>query len=413
MRTAMITLGIVAGMLVLAGGCDNGNGPEATLTADVLAKAQLEYYWGPRDVAQAVGFEEGETVQQVYLLDENLYLMTDLHRLIAVNAANGTVKWAKVVAPADHDIFAPVHADNVTLPINLPGAVAISDPSQAGELVTFDAVILNTISNMLVLDRSNGRVIRNIDLPFAATAGGATDGVNYYVPSTFGLYRAVTLREGIAIWSNAADGTVVVPPQTLGRRVYVASTGQTVRAIDSQAGNEVRWVKPTMGPVRAPFEVDSRGVFVADTFGRVYAYEPYVGTPLWDYPLVTNGQCYSPTQLGDNSVFQYSRDDQFYAIDITRGEPRWTMKEGRKVLALIDQMVYLLDDQGYLRLVNEMTGEQQARLPLTGFDLHAANVSGSGAFVANSDGKIALIRPQGAAYLTEEALRPDNRQLAD
>lgn len=394
-------------LLVLASGLVAGCGKsvEPTVHQDVLAKADLQYYWGPRDLRGELGLARSEKFQKLMLLDEVLYVMTSKNRLIAIDAASGLVKWSRLIEDKGKQVFEPFHANGVSISPDVPGIAGIVRPETETD-IAFDAVLINTLTRLLVLDRNDkGKVIRDIDLGFPASASGSSDSIAAYLPGANGWYYSVDLNTGIKLWWLATEGRIVVPPQVYLGRLYVASADSTVRcAVPEDTSARLAWTQQTMSPMMAPMAVDSRGVFAAGDDGRIYGFQTS-GPSLWPQALVTNGRCREATRIGQNSLFQYSEGDAFYVVDIANGTARWTSPQGRQVLTVIDQTVYMVDSDRYLRLVNEMTGEEKATVPLSGFNLFADNVKVPGAFVGSRDGLVALIRPVGASHLSDAMLR--------
>jgi hypothetical protein len=77
---------------VLAGcgqGLDFGRkGKAAVVGPEELAKVGLQCYW-PRELAM----DEGESLRNLWRLDENLYCLTSRNRLYVIDAAKGLLRW--------------------------------------------------------------------------------------------------------------------------------------------------------------------------------------------------------------------------------------------------------------------------------------------------------------------------------
>ena len=373
---------------------------ESVAHPDVLAAAGLSYYWRAR-----VALAKGETIDRMYLLDENLYCLTGHNRLIALDAAKGTPKWSYKIASADQTVFRPTHFDKMLLSEKVAGIKEILTGSKPGAIEPFDAVLINTLSDIVVLDRTSGTLRRKIPLTFAANTAGATDGLYYFVGSTRGWYHAILLNEAVPSWTLSTEDLLSAPLEYYNGQVYVGGEDGVFYAtlIGYQEGTRI-WSQQLGGPITAGFHVDLRGCFVSCQDNRIYAFNARSGRQLWE-PFVCNGALRDSVQVGTGTLFQYAAADQLYAINLANGKQRWAMPTGRKVLAAADRDVYILDDRGQLLVVDELTGRVSASLLLTGFDVFVSKATGDAIYAASSTGIISCIRSSSAGYLTAEMLR--------
>jgi len=372
---------------------------------EVLEKVNLQYYW-----ELPLVLEKGETVRRLYLLDENLYCLTSSNRLIAVDAAKGIPKWSYELAEEHQTVFRPCHAEKVTLSEEVEGLRELISGEPSGPVKTFDAVMFNTLKDLLVLDRTTGRLVRKIRFDFVAGAGGTTDGAYFYVGSTHGWYRAIRLQEAIHVWTLPVGGLSTAPVEHHGGRLYIAGGDGNFYVITAGRKRKQLWplvgarsTGPMMdGPVTTEFHVDERGCFVPCEDYRLYKYA-LSGERLWRF--VCEGPLRDPVQVGRNTVFQFARRDKFYAINPLSGEPRWSMPDGRLVLAVAGTDVYLLGNGRTLFLIDEILGKVRTSVPMTGFDLFVGNATAAVIYTARRDGRIFCLRPLDAGHLKPEMLR--------
>ncbi len=168
---------------------------------DTLAKSGLKYYWSSDAVRGLL--RSGEKVDFVYRLDENVYCITTQGRMIAVDAVTGISKWVVEVSHTE-TIFAPVHSNGVTLTPKTSSIGEIIDPTRLTGGKNFNAVMINCVTFMLVIDRQTGEVIRNIPFGtpsgyFVANGRGDTDGLNFYIGSPDGRYHCIRLQEALVL----------------------------------------------------------------------------------------------------------------------------------------------------------------------------------------------------------------------
>ena len=367
---------------------------------EVLAKAQLQYYWRYR-----VPLDSGATIQRIWRLDENLYALTSGNRLICLDAVVGTYKWGRQVAEAAQTVFAPSHADSVMVP-EAGGIAAIINPPDRARMKAFNAVVINTLSYALLLNRDTGEQVRRLPFDFAANTGCSADSTYLYAASTKGLFYAIRLADGLPHWTLSTGDMISTRPKLFNRRLYVASQDARFYAVNPEIERDRKlWTQETDAPLTADFYVDARGCFVPSQDYRLYAYETAGGTDLWTFR--TQGPLTQGAQVGAKSVFQYSDNDKFYCIDIANGRERWTSPEARQVLAVVEPNVLALSADGRLLVISETLGKVEMSLPLTGLNLFARNAAKPMIFAAGRDGRFVCIRPAGAGALTAEMLKDE------
>ena len=387
-------------------GCGSGGGdlahrPPASVIVreDVLAKADLQYYW-----KRQLSLDHGENVVRMYCMDENLYFLTNRNHLYAMDAAVGNPKWNLPVARTQNTVFAPTHISNMRLPEKVGTIRSLKHPPPPEEFKTFDAVLINSTTRLLVIDRKKGKVFR--DVPFAgyvATDRGVSDGVYFYVASGSLLYYGLKLEPAVNVWRREIGEMIMAPMSYYNRRLYMGTVDGTFRCADVNNFGQKHWELRFDGPIRSRFHVDARGVFLACEDRFIYALDPVRGVKLWD-PVPLKGAITGPMQVGELTIFQYARGDGLYAVNLANGKLRWKKPNARRVLGLMDGVVYLLDGRGNLQMVNEITGKTISSTPFGGFDLYADNLSAPAVYAAKRNGKVFCIRRKRAGRLTAEML---------
>lgn len=368
-----------------------------------LAKMKLQYYWTER-----VELAEGESLRRMWRLDEKLYLLTSNNRLVALDAASGAYRWSLQVTEVKKDVFAPCHADGVSIP-KTGGIVVLRDSPRPEEMDTFDAVIVNTLGYALLIDRKTGKVKRKLEFAFAANSPGCSDGVHFYVGSVRGWFYAVRLSEGLVTWTMTTEDMITAGLKYLKGVLYVASNDGKFYAIRPKRDHNRRfWRQVTDGPLTAEFElagVETGGgvCFVPSEDYRLYAYDSTTGKTLWTFPA--QGPLLSPVQLGIKSVFQYAYRDRFYALDLATGRKRWQMPQGRLVLGAAGAHVFVLTNKRYLLAVHEILGDVEHSVHMSGLELFVPNAAKGVLYAASRGGGIVCIRPLGAGHLTPEKLK--------
>lgn len=409
MHRGMGLLAVVMTSAVLAG-CNGALMPQGEWSGlvhpDVLAKAGLKYYWTAR-----VPLLVGERVRSIYRLDEKVYCLTTSNRLLAVDAMTGDYKWAFEVAEPGETVFRPVNFDNVALTPNTSGIGEILSPRRLPSVTPVPAVMLNTLTGVVVINRTTGEAIRrpgNIVLQDAdvANTAGTTDGYNYYVAAPNGQYYAVRLQEGVKVWSMFTSSEPIMAPLVFNNgHLYITNEGGGVYCTAVGRKGRQEWNHRLDGPVVGGIYVDDRGCFIPCMDHRIYAYNPLTGEKLWD-PFICDGQLQQAIQVGENSVFQYADQDKFYCLDVATGRLRWpAIRDGRMVLSVIGGNLYVRDGRNNLLVLDEMLGSRKMSVPMTGHEMFVGNATAPVMYSGRADGRLFCIAPATLSHLTMDVLK--------
>jgi outer membrane protein assembly factor BamB len=371
-----------------------------------LDKVGLQVFWqvSPGDL----GISGGEFILSIHRLQENVYCLTSNNRLVALDAATGVFRWSQAVAPGREKVYRPIHVSGMSLIEKVPGIGEILDP-KAAPLPPFDAVLVNSSSEVVVMDRRTGKVVRRVDLDYGASCVGTTDGSIYYAGAADGRYYGVSLQRGLKTWTAYAGDSIEAPMEFYGNALYVASVNGTIRTARTLSSAEELVKRPLGGPVTAGFYVDARGCFVPCEDNFLYAFTSDLATKLWDHPFACRGPLRRAVQVGEKTVFARAEQDKFYAINLVDGQERWSLPLGLQVLAADGKYVFVRDTAGRLLQVDEILGTTKATADLAGLDLFSGNVTDPVIYAAHRGGQVVCIKPVLAGRMTVEMLKKTQR----
>lgn len=372
---------------------------------DVLAKVGWQYYW---TLPRAPFMESGETISRLYMLGDVVAYLTSRNRLVACDATTGLVRWSVKVAPEGETVYDPCFVKGMVLHKEMPGLKTLVDPDTAPWGDPFDAVVVNTVAYLFVVDATTGRIVRAPqmsrfgDMPPATS--GAIDTKRFYGATAQGTCFAYELDAGMRSWVFGGYSGVTAPVRECGGIVFMGNKAGELYAAKADKDRTLLWEQTIREPIIAPFYAGKRGIFVAGERGSIYAFHSIGGHNLWVQPFVCEGRLADPIQVSSRTVFQYAQGDKFYALGITDGKARWTLPEGRLVLATIGDDAFVLDHRKVLHALDEVTGKAKWTVPLTGLDVFLSNTSADGIWAASRDGRLFCLRPISAGRLTLEQL---------
>lgn len=400
----LILLGLTATIL---SGCSQDS-PNPTITPagggnhDRLAEAGLKLFW-----KHNVALSKQEQIHKAYYLGDRLYFITSNQLIRAYDANVGLFKWAQTVTRKNEVIFAPVHVDNITLSDSTNGVETILAPPALDEMTLFNAVMINTPTRLVVIDRESGKVYRDVGFDtFVATNRGDSDGKLYYVASSLRLFYAFRLLTGASLWKKQVHSGEIIKAPILCQagKYYVGTMDGTLQCLDIGETSSPIWTLDLDGAISTPFHVDFRGLFVATADGRIHGLNPTTGEKLW-YPPTVDGRPAGALHASQASIYQYVDGIGLVCVDISTGTIRWTNPSARRILAIINEKPCLLDKHNNLLLVDETTGKVAHTVPMGRFEHFATNLKGDAIIAATDAGYVVCIRPAQAEPLKWQDLK--------
>lgn len=159
-------------------------------------------------------------------------------------------------------------------------------------------------------------------------------------------------------WTYEAGAAVSATAAIIGDRVYIATKGGRVAALQLDDGMEI-WSFDTEAPVSASPCVIGDIILIGDAYGIFYALDSG-GNELWRYE--TGAEIRSSATPGpDGTVLFGSYDFFLYALDIETGELKWKFETKAQVHCsptVADEQAIIAGCDGKIRLINAFTGEQ-------------------------------------------------------
>lgn len=381
-----------------------------------LRQAGLTRFWQLQ-----LPLEPDQTLADVWLVDEALYVATTDGYVFSIHADTGLIRWLRRVSASGFRIRRPAHA---------------------GRYVAFVTPI-----EVLFLERVSGEPLARDELSFPAGTAAVSDGSNIYAGGIDGRFYALQLRlftvprasltrtaafngrfdvaseatdqrERIGrifeVWKAGAHGPILSTPALRGETLFVASTDGSVYAATA-ATKAFRWAVRLDGPVSADLVADDQGVYVACEDRSLYLLALGGGQVRWRARL--NAALTEPPVLAPGLAFQYSPVDGLCAID-ARPEPveqrvRWELPGGRRLLSVDPHHAWVLADGDHgasvegaeeLWKVALDDGRVLARVAVPGFSLAAPRIAGTFVHLASPTGRLLCARPVDTPALRREEL---------
>ena len=372
----------------------------AIVSEKVLEKVGLKYYWEPI----CLDLQDGEYVTKMHCVGENLYFITSKNYLYCVDAATGLKPWSYKITNKIEKTYAPVHFENMRMPKKIIGEGAL-EYDYKKDCKPFDAVIINTETKIVVLNRKTGKAVRDFELTDQASCQAATDGKYFYYGNFRDFFICSVLLSTKPVWSEEIGSKPIrVPVRSLFNYIYAADLNGNIRGYGNGYARNLIWKKQLEGEINTAFVADLRGVFVGCSDGHLYALNRINGEELWS-PVDLESIPNMPTQKTQNTVFQHTESKGLYAINLLDGAIRWNKSNAKHVITTINNQLYLLDEHNNLIAVDEITGNEKSSVPMTGIDFVAPSIGYESIFYATRNGHVFCLRSKGASIVTPSVFR--------
>ncbi len=164
----------------------------------------------------------GTASSDICLGRDKLYIGTREGSLYALSLASGEVLWA----------------------FKTGGAI------EAASVAWYDSVVVASTDGQIYIISADGKLRRQAAAGAAVRVTPLADGDNLYYGADDESFNCLDLRSLKRRWRRRAEGRILAPPRSDGRRVYFPATNTVLYALSKTGGN-IDWWK--ILPSRSPF----------------------------------------------------------------------------------------------------------------------------------------------------------------
>jgi outer membrane protein assembly factor BamB len=355
-----LTTTVIAGLLLIAGGCQVATKPPGIVA--VPAGAFVQKWSAP------IPELKGDPCVNLYLRGSTLYAYARSNQVYGFSAAGGKL----------------IFSDQVVGP---------TSPLRAPTLLPDNKVIFPAADTLEEYDR-NGRRLRSLPLHEPTHSSGVAVGYTFYVgldsptggrlaaldltprvPTEVQVTQAKRLNVSLEAeinristkWEVLTIAGIQSTPAFFQGVVYAGTLDGKVWAINEQ-GSGI-WSLPdgshvfrAAGPIHADLKIDDFGLYVASEDGSLYCVDRgtgrvkwtyFAGTPLDVAPVVT-----------PSVVYQYVPGTGVVAIDkrpLGFAKAKWINAQAVSVLSEDSHYLYALENDGYLMALDKTDGHRVFR----------------------------------------------------
>ncbi len=339
------------------------------VNSDALRQAGLVKYWQIR-----LPLDPDQRLQNVYLVDDQLYAASDDGFVYAVHAPTGTLRWIRQITRLGFEIWRPCHLGNRT--------------------------VFTTPANIQVYNRQFGDGIRKREVDSPLGTGPVSGDNQIFVGGTDRRVYAFSGTDLLPNWKFLTEGPISSIPTIQGIYLYVASDDGAVYSA-TQADKRFNWKSKTFAPISANLVSTVDGVYVASRDNSLYQFDLFFGRARWRARF--SGPLYEPPVVTDRYAFQYCPDDGLAAVrtGILDIEDRiaWKIPDGRTLLTVSEDSAFVLTRNERLRVVDLETGNVRQTIRIPGMVLGIPDVTDTFLLTASRDGRLFCARPADVPYV--------------
>jgi len=311
---------------------------EAFAPRESVAVAYGNLYLIPGDVTTMVDSKSGEeysTLNQVWAI--------------------GTRPWPMWRHDPAHSAVGQSGPANLTLRWKFTaGGAVVSSPSVADELAYFGS----QDKNIYCVDARDGHLVWKFTTGARVESSPAVVNGRVYTGADDGYVYCLDAYNGSRIWKVYAGGyipanfasTVILrsSPTVVDGKVYVGSLDTNVYCLNANNGT-VEWTFTTDGYITSSPAVAGGAVFVISqepASGVLYKLNADYGSLLWNqtipYHLTFMGgtDLHASPTIADGMVFASSNTQEYYGINATTGDIKWTYSDDAALEFIICSTIY-------------------------------------------------------------------------
>lgn len=185
-----------------------------------------------------------------------------------------------------------------------------------------------------------------------------------YYTNTAGEIKVVEGSNGKLLWSFKTEGKIYSTPVLHKDLIWCASSDSFLYGLEMVTGSLRFKLKNDKAVVSSPACTGNR-VMLAGGDGHCRAWDVTTGSLLWDYDSVKNFVVTRP-QVRDGVIYFGSWGNEFYALDVETGKPRWIWHNGQtnrmyspaQVLPVFTHgRIYLVSPDRFMTVLDEKSGE--------------------------------------------------------
>lgn len=345
-----------------------------------LVKYDLERVWW----GQATVDPHRDRIVHLTLDEINLYALSTSGIITAFNNETGKKLWATQLGRGNNISYPPV--------------------------TNAKYVFVTVGTNLYSIDRMNGEIDWELQLPTSASTSPTVDDDTVYVGSLKGRVTAWNLRklkelsgesrlpawrDNAVRWSFQTGGPITTPAITTGRALLFASQDGSLYSV-TQTDRELTFQFETDAPISADLAENEKSVFLASEDQNLYCLNILNGIVRWR--IRTSFPIRKPVTVLDNDVYLSSRKSGLFQLSSESGLEQWWQPLGSTFMSLSPTRVYASDELGNLLILSRTDGAVLSAVPMRKYKVKLMNELTDRIFCASESGIILCLKQKDLPF---------------
>jgi len=334
--------------------------PRPLVSPELAGRAGLEILWW-----QDLPVDDFEKLQDLYLIEGNLYLLTNRNYMYVLQSNTGKDLWNKSIGPVGSPIL---------------GFEKFED-----KLVTVVG------SKFIELSVATGELMRAEQLKVGVTAAVSRNSNYVYLPGIDQRLHVLRADDLVKLFEvGIGDGGAINSVLASEKYVLISTdAGTVVRMHPSESRRD--WRFDASDTIVGDIVQDVNSVYVTSRNSNLYKLDLLTGKFMWKFSGAALLQ-ESPVKT-EQMVYQYCQDKGLAAVNKKNGEPVWWLKEGRQFLCESGGRSYVFTKNGKLAVMDNVAGELLYKVNFRNVSNCVSNTQNSRIYVADESGRLCCLRP--------------------
>jgi len=365
-RWSAFLVGMVLFTTVLGAGSVQAVGEGKLLVApQLLDAAALAVDWQVH-----LALSKAEVVENMFVFDEYLLVMTDHNYLFCINREKGTIYFEYQLVPAGLPVYRPQYYDDKfwfvvgnELLVVSPHAGQAPKPRKLG----------------VVGSGATSPAMRNTSHLYIA---GSDRRVHALVVDGYWQSFSASAEDSSLINSLVCDDEFVA---------FTTDIGGVICMSPFDMNPEKYWQRDLVDRIDAPIVRDGEWLYVSVESGKIHQLSIATGADGWKEQFQAGAALTDPVVTGRKLLYQYAHDKGLYAIDKENGGGLWQLKDGIGLLSEDGVSSYVFVQPPMLIRMDNASAKKVYSVNLAGVTRFATNTIDSKMYLSSDKGKVMAV----------------------
>jgi len=338
--------------------------PGHIVSPQLLDHAKLRILW-----ENELPIKKTETLQQLLMLGNRIYAVSNRNYLASLNRENGNEVFARIVPQAGL--------------------------TYAGLKLHGDVLLSAGGSKLVEIDAQSGAERKTTDVGFGITCPAARNSSYFYVAGVDNRLHVIRADDRVQTFEVAAENDSIITSVLADETSVVFTTAAGNVLCVASDGPRLLWQFDASGAIAGPLVRDSMSLFFASKDTNVYRVD-ITGLPerrrlVWKHQ--TAAVLEKAPSVTQKVVYQHVRGKGLTAIDKENGSFLWLVPGGVDLLAEYADRAYVITETRTLVVMDNAKARKLYSVNFAGVSKHVANTADEKIYIADNRGRIACLQP--------------------